>query len=168
MISVKKKRKKNAKYFFAGSLNAVYLSPIFPVWCPPTHWEARGRSTISPPPHIFTQFLKNRDEWGWKRFQIYPLGLDIFEYRYVPAHPHIHIWIRSEKIPKIPLGEPDMFKRQMTSIAHDDEWNDLGTGRATKMDEFSEKFQTAFALPPPYWENYVANLFRKAFKKHPI
>ena len=41
-----------------------------------------------------------------------------------------------------------MFKRQMTSIAHDDEWNDLGTGRATKMDEFSEKFQTAFDLPP--------------------
>ena len=37
-----------------------------------------------------------------------------------------------------------MFKRQITSIAHDDEWNDLGTGRATKMDEFSEKFQTAY------------------------
>ena len=37
-----------------------------------------------------------------------------------------------------------MFKKQITSIAHDDFWNDLGTGRATKMDEFSEKFQTAF------------------------
>ena len=54
-----------------------------------------------------------------------------------------------------------MFKKQITSIAHDDFWNDLGTGRATKMDEFSEKFQTAFDPPPHFLENHVAIVFRK-------
>ena len=37
----------------------------------------------------------------------------------------------------------------------------LGTGDATKMDEFSEKFQTAFdLLPPPH--------FRKIMYKYPF
>ena len=34
----------------------------------------------------------------------------------------------------------------------------LGTGDETKMDEFSEKFQTAFD-PPSFSENYIANFF---------
>ena len=60
-----------------------------------------------------------------------------------------------------------MFKRQMTSIAHDDEWNDLGTGRATKMDEFSEKFQTAFDLPPHIGKIMSQICFEKRSKNAP-
>ena len=35
----------------------------------------------------------------------------------------------------------------------------LGTGHATKSDEFSEKFQTAFDPHPSFLETYVANFF---------
>ena len=52
-----------------------------------------------------------------------------------------------------------MFKKQITSIAHDDFWNDLGTGRATKMDEFSEKFQTAFDSQPPHFQKIILQIF---------
>ena len=34
-----------------------------------------------------------------------------------------------------------------------------GTGHATKSDEFSEKFQTAFDPPPSFLENYIAIFF---------
>ena len=42
----------------------------------------------------------------------------------------------------------------------------FGTDDATKSDEFSEKFQTAFDPPPPSClENYVAFFFDKRSKK---
>ena len=38
----------------------------------------------------------------------------------------------------------------------------LGTGGPTKMDEFSEKFQTAFDPPPPsFSENHIADFATK-------
>ena len=39
-------------------------------------------------------------------------------------------------------------------------------GQATQTDEFLEKNQTAFD-PPPFSENYVANLFQETSKKKP-
>ena len=39
-------------------------------------------------------------------------------------------------------------------------------GHANKSDEFSENFQTAFAPPPPFSENYAAILFGKGPEKN--
>ena len=37
----------------------------------------------------------------------------------------------------------------------------LGTGGPTKMDEFSEKFQTAFDPPPSFSKNHIADFATK-------
>ena len=41
----------------------------------------------------------------------------------------------------------------------------LGTGDGTKMDDFLEKFQTAFDPPPSFSENYVAFFSEKNILK---
>ena len=38
-------------------------------------------------------------------------------------------------------------------------WGSFGTGQGTKTDEFSEKFQTAFDLPPQFLENFGENFY---------
>ena len=41
----------------------------------------------------------------------------------------------------------------------------LGTGQATKTDDFLEKFQTAFGPPPRFSENYVVIIWQMYKKK---
>ena len=42
---------------------------------------------------------------------------------------------------------------------------DLGKGPATKSDEFSEKFQTAFGPQPPHFRKTILQFFLKALYK---
>ena len=44
----------------------------------------------------------------------------------------------------------------------------LGKDPATKTDEFLEKFQTAFDIPPSFLENYIAIFPRKTSEKSPL
>jgi len=43
----------------------------------------------------------------------------------------------------------------------------LGTGDATKTDEFSVKFETAFAPDPPHFQKIILQFFRKIMLKKP-
>ena len=52
-----------------------------------------------------------------------------------------------------------------SSNFYDQIFQHLGTGGGTKTDEFSEKYQTAFDLPPSFSEIYIAFFLRKSLFK---
>ena len=50
-----------------------------------------------------------------------------------------------------------MLMAHNTQLKVDPLSSSLGKDPATKTDEFLEKFQTAFDIPPSFLENYIAN-----------
>ena len=59
------------------------------------------------------------------------------------------------------LGLPYWHHQLVLSCnSHQPESHQLGTPVCTNIDEFLEKFQTAFEPPPSFSENHVANLYQ--------
>ena len=71
------------------------------------------------------------------------------------GRPYLSKWSEAEKF--------SVLCRKVVGSGFD---SGLGKSGATKSDEFSEKFQTAFDPAPSFLENYIANFFQNSWPKY--
>ena len=116
-------------------------------------------------PFLLTAFLLKKkspsNSNSWCRLQLWDLGL-VLQFMRVREPglqaPSPHAGSKLKRCPFFPLIDFSQRYDIQYWEKHLPSYLSLGKGSATKSDEFSKKFQTAFDPPPPsFSENYVAN-----------